>query len=269
MKLECAEVMHALFNNSIFVSFDADRVYSANVKDQVRQELMKDVIPRIHQSQKFIFDSELDADPQTKEAIRETANNMIEAGIFHLPHNLIWLEEQFITHEKVKTFYLCEEVGDKIRIQTFSLIRKNVCFLAQTAIINLDKNAIHKSYDVELFDDKSQPSVKDLWAAVYAVKKLVVFLNSRGTEEEKIRVPGHRNIGNFKNRLYPHSIVRIPSEIQEPSTATGTGKRRRLHLVRGFTRTYQNGNKIWIDPFWRGSKELGEVVRDHYEIGTA
>ena len=51
--------------------------------------------PQMERAEKFIFDSGTDNDHDFVGAVRETALEMMQAGLFHLPHPVTWIEDPF------------------------------------------------------------------------------------------------------------------------------------------------------------------------------
>ncbi len=67
---------------------------------------------------------------------------------------------------------------------------------------------------------------------------------------------------------FEHTILTLEVDAPEPQQQ-GISKfqpKKRLHQVRGFWRFYKKtGKRVWVEPHWRGDKELGVVRRD-YEV---
>lgn len=77
----------------------------------------------------------------------------------------------------------------------------------------------------------------------------------------------HRAPKHKERRFYEHKLVTIdPLAEQRTGGLTGHGGKHRLHPVRGFWRTYRKtGKRVWINPHWRGDKDLGVITHD-YEV---
>src|SRR6476620_9490602 len=80
--------------------------------DPFRLSLKRNIVPVMKAASKFIFDSGSDRNKATRDAILDTASNMVDAGLFHLPHSTVWIEDPF-ENENLQPnqwhFYLCTE----------------------------------------------------------------------------------------------------------------------------------------------------------------
>jgi hypothetical protein len=64
--------------------------------------------------------------------------------------------------------------------------------------------------------------------------------------------------------LFEHIVMQVEADAPEPGHG-GKPKMqppKRLHLVRGFWRTYKSGKRVWVRPHVRGNAQLGVVRRD-------
>lgn len=69
-----------------------------------------------------------------------------------------------------------------------------------------------------------------------------------------------------KYEFYEHTLLVIDPHKTLPATdGFGSGRKHRLHPVRGFWRRTRSGKRVWIKPHWRGDKDLGVVTHD-YEV---
>ena len=71
-----------------------------------------------------------------------------------------------------------------------------------------------------------------------------------------------------KYEFYEHSLITIDPHAPLPAHGDGfgSGRKHRLHPVRGFWRTYRKtGKRVWIKAHWRGDKDLGVITHD-YEV---
>jgi hypothetical protein len=112
-----------------------------------------------------------------------------------------------------------------------------------------------------------------LGQADYAFRKFIVTLGSGGVEREGV-LAEHLRSGEKRidrgMRKYPYTIIRIPNEVA-PHSNSGpiTGTRRRRHFVRGFVwgkNTRPREEQRWVAGYYRGSAELGQLERSHYEM---
>lgn len=236
------------------------------------------LMPLLHQSQKFVFDSGSDKDERTTSAVRETAVNMLEAGLFHLPFPLIWIEDPFDDNPSMRFLYLCRETKEGITMWFFQSLPKGTtgrdgprfCFFEKTAFISFEEIT-----DKFMIEDTHvcDPMVGNSYAeAIYALKKFIVCLNSEDIIRERVDGKPFRPGLPKQFRQYEHSIIRVPFDRADAAEhgIAGESRRRRKHLVRGFVwgkNTRPREQQRWIKPFWRGSQEVGEIKREHYEVG--
>ena len=284
MRLHAPEILNILDSKPILISSGrTEDMQLVDKKDKVRQKLTNVFIPLIHKAEKFIFDSGSDHDKRTTDAVRETAVNMIEAKLFHMPFPLMWIEDPFTDDpdDETRNFYLVEETPREIRVQFFQ--RFNYAKSTGMSGRGMPSLLMHIHplvIDLEHPDDKFlMPTAKEIddangktcAEAIYSVKKLVVSLNTKDIIIERVKRDKERTGGDFKRRTYPHSIVRVPFETGGASESGASGgKRRRKHLVRGFVwgkNTRPIEQQRWIAPYWRGDNEVGVVQREHYEVG--
>lgn len=235
------------------------------------------LLPLMHKAMKFIFDSGSDKDDQTTSAVRETSVNMLEAGLFHLPSPITWIEDPFDDDPTMRFYYLCTEDETGITVHFLQSLPRdmdshaprymvflNTAFISFTEIT--DKFIIH---DVKQVD----PVYGNTFAeAIYSLKKFIVCLNTEDIVREKVDGKPFKAGLPKKFRQYEHAIIRVPLDTFDDryvEPGSGTGRKRRKHLVRGYTwgrNTRPVEEQRWIRPFFRGSQEVGEVVRDHYVV---
>ena len=279
MKLHVADVLHILDQKPVMVCtgvIGTEEVVEH--RDPRRERFLRNVIPTIHKAQKFIFDSGQDQDDRTVSAVRETAVNMIEADMFHLPHPIMWIEDPFGDDPNSidRNFYLVTETPENIMVQFFQRFRSGVKGMP-TLAVHLHPMLIDLKTPSDLFQTPTATEIDDLNAkvlgeAIYSVKKLLVSLATENIVLERVRRENERTGGDFRRRTYPHSIVRIPLEASGGGAMDGiggTGAKRRKHLVRGFMwgrNTRPPAEQRWIKPYWRGDNEIGIVERSHYEV---
>lgn len=291
MRLHCGEVLYALRHKPILIPDETGMPSVVPPTAKQRRNFLAPILPLIHGAEKFIFDSGSDQDERTVMAVRETAVNMIEAGLFHQPHPLIWVEDPYEdAPETQRHYYLGHEKDDGIIIRVFTrMSQKRLHQMAGLdGVPSLPDFSFHP---YPLYIDLREPSdqftilglrnsalspiySKVLGEAVYSYKKLIVTLASTNPEIERVRPKGEAG-GDSRHRAYDHRIIRIPldtdpSERSGPSK--GTGVRRRRHLVRGyvfgrFTRPVEQQH--WVKPYWRGDRELGISQHSHYELRAA
>lgn len=288
-KLQCAEIIHTLRYKSIMICGAPDgapEVYEASNK--FRQRLVAPLVPLIHRSQKFIFDSGSDQDERTTTAVRETAVNMIEAGLFHQPFPDMWIEDPYEDNpDNQRNFYLASEKDKKIKIWSFAKL--DLDFLGRNSKIDGKRVAalclnlypliidLEQPKDAFLVDGPEHISIlysKILGETVYSYKKLIVTLNTENLNIDKIRIPTGKKSwdGNPRTRPYDHSIVRVPVETFHEGNVgvlnSSEGKPRRKHLVRGFVwgkHTRPKEEQRWIKPHWRGDADV-EIKERHYVV---
>jgi hypothetical protein len=226
---------------------------------------------KLHRAEKFVFDSGMAGNEAEEDAFKETAVNMMEAGIFHLPFPEIWIEDPFPTpagRYESRYMYFCEEGEDEIRVWYFADPEGNIFSLPHPLVIDLLNPKDTFGYP------SGNPQNAACWKvaaeAIFAVKKFIVTLSTRGTERERVKGGNHALNMKPRGRKYPHTVVRIPTDYSAPVEGQGiSGQYRRMHIVRGYTwgkNTRPLAEQRWIQPFFRGREELGEVIRDHYVV---
>lgn len=245
--------------------------------------IANEIIPKLHRAEKFVFDSGMDRDESVTTAFRETAVNMMEAGLFHLPYPVIWVEDPFgdgddrtmpdgsLMPEGIKSetryMYYCEESHDQIRIWFLSDPDETIVMLPAPIILDLTKAEDAFFYPPE---NPQQPEwIKIAGEAVYAVKKFIVTLATRGVEKTQVKGGRHDTNITPRGRRYPHTVVRIPMDYSSAKGSGGHGQHRRMHLVRGYVwgkNTRPLNEQRWIDPFFRGMEELGTVEHSRYVV---
>lgn len=229
------------------------------------------LLPKLHRAEKFVFDTGLAGNEAEEMVFRETAVNMLEAGIFHLPFPEIWLEDPF-EGSNLRYMYFCEEDEREIRIWFFLDATGELDIVAFPEPLIID---LHDPQDRFIYPAGNPQNIackKAAGEAVYAVKKFIVTLGSRGAERRRVKGGNHALNMKPRGRDYPHTVVRIPTDYSSPveRDGKGTGGFRRMHLVRGYMwgkNTRDLNEQRWIEPFFRGRAELGEVVHDHYVMG--
>lgn len=293
LRLQCSEIMHALRHKNIMINTPPLGLPEiSEASNKTRQKLMNQLIPVIERSHKFIFDSGSDQDELTTTAVKETAINMIEAGLFHQPFPDIWIEDPYEeSPETYRNFYLAREKDRKITLWSFtkldmSLLGVNgsrlkidgkkitpLCMHMFPLVIDLDSS--DGGFMVPSVDDVQPQYAKILGETVYAYKKFIVSLNTENLTIEKVLANNNKKTwnGDPRTRQYDHSIVRVPMETAETTSEashSGDGKPRRKHLVRGFVwgkNTRPLDEQRWIKPYWRGTLQGDIVERTHYVIG--
>lgn len=285
MRLLCADILHTLRHKPIMIALPpSGEPYYADVTDPLREKIVLPLLGHIHQSQKFIFDSGSDQDERTTLAVRETTVNMIEAGLFHLPHPIIWVEDPYEENpEHYRNFYLAMETSTQIEIWFFAKLPMGNANLQGKRIPSVYVHPMALVIDLEKASDMFMVSKVDhvtplyskiLGEAVYAFKKLLVTLNAQSLSIDKVSARKDRGSGP-RNRSYDHSIVRIPldtptttSSSHPSEAASDSSIKRRKHLVRGFVwgkNTRPTEQQHWVRPYWRGN-ETALNERSHYVV---
>jgi hypothetical protein len=282
-KLLCAEIVHSLRFKPICIMLPphGEPVLS-EASDKTRQKILAPILPLIHQSQKFIFDSGSDHDEQNLSAVKDTAVNMIEAGLFHQPHPVMWIEDPFEENPDThRNFYLCIEKDHQIKIWYMALID----------LKSIDPNSHEKPfvlvYPSELIIDLSEATdkwgtkgvsigsdlAKILSEAVYSFKKMIVTLNTANQHYDKIvgKTVGNKKWdGNPRSRPYTYTVVSVPYDDTGAAGnrgESGSGIKMRKQLVRGYVwgkNIRSKEQQHWVRPYWRGENEI--VERTHYEV---
>ena len=287
LRLQCAEILHTLRHKPILVSLPPDgEPIPITTKDKRFGPMLAPLLARIHQSQKFIFDSGSDQDERTTTAVRQTALAMMEANLFHQPHPVMWIEDPYEEDpENYRNFYLAIETADRIEIRFLSKLPAMGLTLHGKAVPRLSVHPLRLVIDlanptdqfrIEGATELSALYAKILSEAVYAYKKLIVALNTENLLIEKITSAKKGWEGDsLHGRPYDHTVVRIPLDDPQPQSS-GQGHRlgvqvtKRKHLVRGYVygkHTRPVEEQRWIRPYWRGEGETKRIVERHYVVG--
>jgi hypothetical protein len=275
MKLHLPLLMEHLESRDILVAPSTGLPFVVGRKDKRPTHLL----PLLHRAEKFIFDSGQDRDPETTAAVHETAINMLEAGLFHLPHNVTWIEDPFEHTPEMRYYYLCKEDEEGITVIFLQGIPKEVtggegprfCLMEHPAFISF--NEARGEFEI-IGAQACDPIFGTTFGeAIYSLKKFIVCLNTADIVRERVEGRPHKASLPKKFRQYEHSIVRVPLDHADGEDrggdGDGSGRKRRKHLVRGYMwgkNTRPVIEQRWIKPFFRGNQEVGEVVRDHYVV---
>lgn len=272
MKLMLPDVLRHLTEKTVALLPPNGRVTLVKPKHKLHTELVRPLLADIHRAEKFIFDSGSDQDDETGAAVRSTAAEMIEFGIFHLPAPVIWIEDPFtnIPGPPSRNYYLCYEVGEEIQIQFFQGLRPNTVpqfpqyimltnFMAFSTT-NPSGAYVFATSGAEAFVEPVERHMKEV---VYAVIKFIVTLATPQTIRERVEAARARS-GKAGRRDYEHTIIRVPSYVPEPGPgeAQGTQGKRRMGLVAGYVwgkNTRPVAEQRWIAPHWRGDASVGVV----------
>lgn len=286
MRLLCPEILYMLRHRPIVLS--SGGAFLAEPSDKRRVAALSPLLPLIHRAEKFIFDSGSDQDERTVMAVRQTAVNMQEAGLFHLPHKITWIEDPYEdAPDEKRNFYLATEDDSIIRMYVATYLDQRLMAESWGAVVggntsNLIFHATPLVIDLTTPSDDFAiiaPSLADVLIrqifqeAMYSFKKFIVTLNTENLQIERVRSPVKGTRQGSRFRHYEHRIIRVPLDTspQTGDQGNGTsGKPRRRHLVRGYVfgkNTRPKEQQRWIKPYWRGDAEIGIVERDHYEIG--
>jgi len=297
MKLLLPDLMYVLDKRPMLVQSVSGLPEVRRPSDPLRRKLAARLLPLMHKAEKFIFDSGSDQDERTITAVRETAVNMMEAGLFHLPFPIVWIEDPFESDPEGirRFFYLAVEDEKEQVIRVWHLQSSNLKLDMQPFAETLGSDpASLKPYQYNVFADPllfdlKEPSdlfilegvktpasplhSKLVGEAAYGFKKFLVSLNTEQLEQERVSPPKPKPGTDKRFREYPHTIVRIPLDRDERGNVIrdkGTGRPRRRHLVRGFVwgkNTRPVEEQHWVRPHWRGDASRGTVERSHYKVG--
>lgn len=288
MRLQCAEILEILRHKPIAIVDQWGIPTVVRAADSGRRRIVQPLLPQIHRAEKFIFDSGSDQDADTVQAVRQTSVAMMEADLFHQPYPTIWVEDPYEDDpDKMRNFYLGIEEPGKITVFAFNRINPQA-LLEDYPGEDIGKIPALSFHPFPLEIDITNPSdefrvqgialgmspqsveARVLGEAIYAYKKLIVTLATSNHQSEHVAPRRHKGIGT--QRFYEHYIIRVPIDPTAPQDSDGsvTGKRRRMHLVRGYIygkNTRPLAEQRWVKPYWRGDKELGVVAeREHYEV---
>lgn len=278
MRLHCSEILHMLRHKPILLSMPNGEPVLTPVTASIRRKLLMPLLPLIHQAEKIIFDSGSDQDARTITAVRDTSTNMVEAGLFHQPHRVVWVEDPYEDNaENHRNCYLAIETDTGITLHFFSRMKEIIGLGLPELVwhpypLVIPLNEVTDQFVIRGVETVSPLYAKVLGEAVYAYKKLIVTLASTNPVVERITTGGRRD--DTRYRVYDHRIVRIPldrpdSGKPQPVASGSSAPPRRRHLVRGFVwgkNTRPVEQQHWVKPYWRGEQERGTKEHSHYEV---
>ena len=286
MKLHCGSLLYALRHQPIIVTDQFGMPSVLPVSDKTRRSLMGTLASQIHNSAKYIFDSGSDQDLETVQAVRDTAVNMMEFNLFHMPHPVMWIEDPFDdddSGETARNYYLAREHKDRIDILFFQEVKAGMLgsvarFILYPFPLSIDLTAPCDEFRADINPNAMPAFLRGPSEAVYSFKKLIVTLYTRGTLTETVALPTGRQSSGTRNRSYPHQIVRIPlhepardpSAPRRDSTQSASPRPRRAKLVRGYVwgfKTRPLEEQRWISAYWRNLEGGAPPQETHYQVG--
>lgn len=281
-KLHLPDLMEWLERKDIVGSLPSGPPFPMGRKDKNKIRLANHLLPLMHKAVKYIFDSGSDQDEAAVTAVRDTAVAMMEAGLFHLPFPVIWIEDPFDENEGAsRNYYLCvEDQGAKtIAVYFFQRLPRaapdmpRYCAHVNRAII--DYSDPTDLFTIEATQRADPLQAKTYGEAIYSIKKFLVWLATDDYVREKVEGQPFKPSLPKKYRQYEHLIIRAPVEMDERAPGSGagqgTGRKRRKHLVAGYIwgkHTRPLEEQRWVKPFFRGSQEVGEVTHSHRVVRT-
>jgi hypothetical protein len=260
-----------------------DRHGRADVRNVAKVEAT--MIATMRRAKKVVFDSGTDEDRDIMKTYRETALNMMDAGLFHLPYPISWVEDPFESSPDNRLYYLAVERDQKITMRVaVGITGPPVPLIVYGGQVMLNlANPTHSYYldgreiDIDFhtkghrMSETQANQIIICGNAVYSLKKLLVSLATEQVIKERKNPPkvvGGGKVG--KSRRLPYTVVRVPLDDEiSVGASTGTGTRRRKHLVRGYVwgkNTRPVEEQRWIKPFFRGSREHGEIQHTRVEV---
>lgn len=258
-------------------------------RDPDKAALGRRLAPLMEKAERFVFESYGDADPEVFKAVHFTAEEMIDAGFFHLPYPILWFEdpwnyddmlakqldsmralfgELLPSRDAFDTWgansYLCIEERDRIWVWGVTSSpepRIGHQFLFHGVPTEIDLRADRPA---------NLDWQKQLGGPLHAVKQLIVTLATKQAEVTDIAGKPWKPKCPLKLREYGFKTVQIKVAGQTQAEAhAATGRRRKLELVRGYMygkNTRPREHQRWVAPYWRGDESLGVTMRDHYEV---
>ncbi len=246
----------------------------------------------MQQAQRYIFESFGDVDEATVKAIHSTAEEMISAGFYHLPHKVCWIEDPWdfdtiagVTAEKlgvsVKDFaathpYFRTYVERSRAIHL--AVEEPGRILIYGATINPQQpkpgsplGVVFHGVPLEIDISPTRKPLdwtKTFATMAHALNQFIVTLATKQAVLERVPAQPWKPKQPISTRVYGHThvTVRVAGGAGRAGEAHG---RPRYHLVAGYTwgrHTRPAEQQRWIMPYWRGDEELGAVMRDHYEV---
>jgi hypothetical protein len=282
VKLHLPEILHHMEKKPLVFTPAIGDPFIADAKDKRRNRFLTFLTERMHKATKFIFDSGSDQDGETVSAVRETSVNMLEAGFFHLPFPVIWIEDPFedtpdvgFTFNKtteMRNYYLATEDEDTITVFLIQRLPMEPRFMVHMAPLVIDLKEASDLFRLGGIDQQPGPILVQTYGeAIYALKKFLVVLATEDLVRENVEGKPWKASLPKLHRQYPFSVVRVPLERSGAGEALvgADGRKRRRGLVRGYMwgrNTRPLEEQRWIKPHWRGSQELGTVERSHYTV---
>jgi hypothetical protein len=239
-------------------------------------------------AERYFFETYGDVDEDTVRAIFDTAQEMIEYGLFHLPHPLIWLEDPWpanwmdeaerltgmsppatLGHARGRQLYLLQEHEDRIVIE----------LITASSLPGRPSDFRYQLFTIPTVISLKPGDAADWRAEIgtsaIAVKQFVVTLATAQAAQERRVSGGYGGSVPKARRSLPYTDVRIVVPQAGPSGGAGLGSgdghhaRRKYHLVAGYMwgkHTRPREAQRWVAPFWRGDAALGVAGHDHYEV---
>lgn len=242
-----------------------------------------DMYKRMFEAPKFIFESVADTDAVFVKDIHETAEEMMDFGIFRLPSQYIWVEDpvnidimQDVPDNvkanmkeggaDVRMFYFAEQEEDRI-----------LMWGGRSCTLPDHRLQIEVHEDPTILDIRPgreyQPWTASLETAMIALKHLVVTLGTDEAEKRRVTVSKGNAAKPLEKRHFEYTHIKIKPKAylpgEEVPISESTGKKRKLHFVRGYIwgrHTRPRPEQRWIKPQWRGDINLGWTQPKSYEV---
>jgi hypothetical protein len=244
--------------------------------------------PRLERAIKYIFESEGDVDRETVQNIHLTSEEMIDAGLFHLPFPSIWIEDPWFDEwtkllhaERIREgrfFWFCEEHDGRIDIFSVQANPPYVGFISQ--VTPTQRRKLRRTYTfhtvphtIDLSPDRTRPEWAESFnSPLHSVRQFLVTLATAQADVEVVPGKPWKRKQPIKTREYEHRVLRIllPGETRHSvGESQSTGARRKLHFVSGYIwgkNTRPKEEQRWIAPFWRGDVKEGVSLTRHREV---
>lgn len=256
------------------------------------------MIPFMERAQRYVFESYGDTDDAVSKAVHYTSEEMIDAGMFHLPFPVIWIEDPWsveqmaaawenagvaseaarairagaLTQADIKGashLHLCIEEFQRITMWSVTTLPIRDPYTGKISI-QYQFHGIPR--EIDLSPDRKPETDWLKWKGenVHCMKQLLVTLATKQAHTTKHEGHPWKKKQPIKTRQYDFTTVEIRVAGQTQAEAMSqTGRRRKLELVSGYIwgkHTRPKDDQRWIAPYWRGDEALGVVLRDHYEV---
>lgn len=237
---------------------------------------------RFEAAEKYVFESLGDLEEQTVKDIHETSEEMIDAGLLHLPFPRLWIEDPWPENvvkllrsknlPEGRAMWYCEENDGQIDVWGIDATPPEVEVVEMVRAGVLPRNRIARFYKfhsrpltIDLKPDRERPDwTTSFDSPLHSIRQFIVTLATAQARIEHI--PGRRWKPKqpIRTREYAHRVLRIAPAPHEGGHGDGEGHKRGLYFVSGYIwgkYTRPKEEQRWIAPQWRGDVKYGVVSK--------